>query len=549
METVKERRSHALHAHRTGALDEAARLYHEILADSPGDGETWHYLSVLCGQQGRHAQALRCCAEALRCGYATAAVHANRAFAHRALDDPEPARQAFHESLRIDPDDVGLTLELFDLLRSLGEEKEALCLVQDAARRFPGSSAVWTGLGQLAADLNLGRTSEEAFFSAAQVDPGSAASWLNLGNVRQMRGDAAGAEQAYRRTIDIDPASDRAFWHLAQLVPPDRDPRLAREIVARATPIESARSAAILFAAGKVHHETGRADSAFAAFDAGNRRVRSGYRYSPAADIAAMRSLAASLDATAAPIAAEADAPKLPRPVFIVGMPRSGSTLIEQMLAQHPAIAAGGEIVWLQRHVRNALRSAGLSYPADQLRLGDEQLAELRRRYRRALEIRARNKALVTDKLPANFLCIPVIRRIFPDALVVHVRREPLETCWSCYRQLFTGPQQFAYDLAELGRYYRAAAAFIESCRLRWPEQVTHLSYEAVISNPETQLKELLRRLELDWDSHCLRPDLTSDVVMTASAVQLRGGLARAPRRSADAYARQLAPLRSALVR
>jgi len=230
-------------------------------------------------------------------------------------------------------------------------------------------------------------------------------------------------------------------------------------------------------------------------------------------------------------------------------VPRSGSTLIEHMLARHPAVSAGGEIVWVQRYLRQAVHHAGLKFPAEQRLLGEAALRSVRQRYHAALQVRQQGQCAryMTDKLPANYLCIPTIRRLFPAALIIHMRRDPRETAWSCYRHLFSGRQSFAYDLVELGRYIVAVHGFIDACRARWPGHVVELCYEALMRDPPMLMRALLQRLGLEWEPRCLRPEATADLILTASALQLRRGIAPSALGSAERYTDFLQPLVSAL--
>jgi hypothetical protein len=176
--------------------------------------------------------------------------------------------------------------------------------------------------------------------------------------------------------------------------------------------------------------------------------------------------------------------------------------------------------------------------------LGDAALASVGQRYRAAVHARQQGLGgrFMTDKLPANFLCIPTIRRLFPGALIIHARRDPLETGWSCYRHLFTGRQSFAYDLVELGQYTRAVHHFMDVCRALWPESIVELSYEVLIDDPETPMRALLQRLGLAWDSRVLAPEATPNLIRTASALQVRRGISATPLGSAGRYAEWLQP-------
>lgn len=547
MGDAKEIRREALELHRRGDLAAAERLYERILAESGADGETWHYLAVLRGQQARHAEALDCCRRALRHGYRNASVYANLGTAHRHLGDGTAALDAFAEAARIEPGDADAAFQYIDSLLAAGREREARQRLLDATARFPDDARFHTALGTLAAALNDGELAEAELRRAAALDRTSAESWTNLGNILQMRGRIADAESAYAKALALDPELDRCYWYLTQLRAIDPGERLERTILARAAESQRNPSPAILFAAARIHDRAGDVDSAFAAYSAGNARVRADHDYRIDEDLRRLAALKTSVVAGKSSRALPAAPPEAPKPVFIVGMPRAGSTLIEQMLARHPGIAAGGEIVWLQRHVRDALAARDLAFPQDQSLLDGDALCAVRDRYLSALSLRARGARFVTDKLPANFLSIPGIVRMFPDALIVHARRDAVETCWSCYRHLFSARQSFAYDLADLGLYHNACIDLVESCRARWPGNVVTLSHERLLADPEQRLRQVLAKLSLEWDERCLQPERSRDVLMTASALQVREGLFTAPRREAQRYRPHLRSLLESL--
>lgn len=543
---VSARRRAARDAHEEGDLAAAERGYRAILDEVPEDAETWHLLGVLRGQQERPADVVECCRRAIEHGYRTASVYANLGLAQRALGAADDAQAALRESLQLDPGDPDLTLDYADLLREAGKEAAALDVLRDASARFFNDVRVHTELGRLAAAVNDAKLATSAFERALALHQDSPAVWVNAGNLRQMLGDDSGAADAYRRALALDASLDLAYWHLVQLDAARRDTALTDTIVSRAAAAGSEASPQILFAAGKVQHEAGHTEKAFSAYAAGNRRVRQAYIYDVETDVEAMARLGSRLGEFV-PTAEPDENGKQPLPLFIVGMPRSGSTLIERMLAGHSQIAAGGEILWLQRHLQRGLARSGLRYPEEQGELDDAELAELRRRYLDSLLLRSKGKPVVTDKLPGNFLCIPSIRRLFPESLVIHSRRDAVETCWSCYRHLFTGVQRFAYDLGELGRYCRAAQGLLDACRDRWPDHVVELRYEALIADPAAAIRPVVERTGLAWDSRCAEPASGRDVVMTASATQVRSGLAAAPMSSAGRYREYLGELYRAL--
>jgi len=552
-ESLGEQRQRALQLHQSGALKEAETCYQAIIAAHPEDGETWHLLAVLYGEHERHQQVVDCCQRALQAGYRKASVFANLGLAHRQLGDASAATAALQESLSLDADDAELTLEYLALLMEEGDERAALHCVGKACTRFPQDERMHTEMGRLAVSLNDGQLAEESFRHALRLQPESFELWLNLGSILLLRGDMPGAEYAYRRAVEINGKSPEAWWFFSQLASARADKKVRATILQWAASDSSPSSAPIHFAAAVILDEAEQTDAAFQDWSKGNRLVRSTYRYRVDNDVAAFQELTNAMlkfysivDRSGPGPGPQTDGPI---PIFIVGMPRSGSTLLEQQLTRHSEIDAGGENVWLQRFIVRAMNRSGLSYPSEQLDLDDQEIAEIRAKYAESLSIRARQGRFITDKLPGNFACIPTILRIFPTALILHARRDEMETCWSCYRHLFSARQSFAYDLSELGRYCSAVHQFMDDCHALWPGRVMNVHYEMLIEQPEQTLQSIAERLVLSWLPESLSPASDSYLFQTASSVQLRGGISKQVLGSCQRYEAYLAPLQQALQR
>ncbi len=209
-------------------------------------------------------------------------------------------------------------------------------------------------------------------------------------------------------------------------------------------------------------------------------------------------------------------------PVFILGMPRSGSTLVEQILAGHPKVHAAGEPPdWLERTMttvwsdqRGAARSS----------LGPERLRALAKTYLGGLAAMAPAAERVTDKLPGNFQTLGLIHLALPNARIIHTRRDPVDTCLSCFSNLFANElQPYTYDLGELGRLYRAYHALMEHWRrVLPPDTMLEVDYEDVVDNLEGQARRIIAYCGLDWDDACLAFHTVERAVRTASVVQVR---------------------------
>jgi hypothetical protein len=233
-------------------------------------------------------------------------------------------------------------------------------------------------------------------------------------------------------------------------------------------------------------------------------------------------------------------------PVFVIGMPRSGTTLIEQILASHPAIHGAGELSDFDQLAHQMCDGGGKAFrvpedtrilrPVDLLKLGETYVAGLQRLAPRAERI--------TDKMPANFLYAGLIQLALPRARIIHVLREPRDTCLSCYSKLFTAEQNFTYDLGELGRYYRKYAGLMAHWRDVLPEgRMLEIRYEDVIDDLEGSARQLIEHCGLDWDPRCIAFHQSQRPVRTASAVQVRRPIYRTSLERWRAYETHLAPL------
>ena len=211
-------------------------------------------------------------------------------------------------------------------------------------------------------------------------------------------------------------------------------------------------------------------------------------------------------------------------PILIVGMPRSGTTLTEQMLASHPAVHGAGELKWLNQMARQFRgRDVRGFFPEVARTLSAEQLRELGRTYVARLREQSATALRVTDKLPMNFRFAGLIHMMLPNAKIIHTRRHPLDTCLSCFTKNFGGAINYAYDLGELGRYWRAYDKMMAHWRAVLPEGVMlDVQYEDLVRDFEAQARRIVAFCGLDWDARCLAFHQTVRPVRTASVTQVR---------------------------
>jgi hypothetical protein len=231
-------------------------------------------------------------------------------------------------------------------------------------------------------------------------------------------------------------------------------------------------------------------------------------------------------------------------------MPRSGTTLIEQILASHPDVHGAGELTDFSRLANQMLDAKGKPrrYPDDAAKLTGKELIALGKAYVARLRLLSPDAPRVTDKMPANFLYVGLIHLALPQARIIHVRRDPRDTCLSCYSKLFSAPQEFSYDLAELGRYYRQYDSLMTHWRKTLPRgRMLEVRYEDVIGDLETWARRIVKHCGLKWDPACIAFHEARRPVRTASASQVRQPIYRTSEGRWRKYGDDLQPLVTAL--
>jgi len=297
------------------------------------------------------------------------------------------------------------------------------------------------------------------------------------------------------------------------------------------------------FALGKVYADLGQHERSFSHLIEGNALKRKQIVYDEAAALAQLTRIRQLFTAEAMRKARGFGDPSTV-PVFIIGMPRSGTTLVEQILASHPKIYGAGELSDF-RAALASLRGSDGSRPG----LRAEELRQIGARYLERVRATAPAAERITDKMPANFRYAGLIHLAFPNARIIHTRRDPLDTCLSCFSILFAhNLQPFTYDLTEFGRYYRAYATLMEHWREVLPlEQMLEVQYEELVANFEPLARRIVAYCGLEWDDACLEFYKTQRPVSTASAVQVREPIYRSSIGRWRPYEGMLRPLIKAL--
>ena len=362
---------------------------------------------------------------------------------------------------------------------------------------------------------------------ALELSPDHETAWINKGRALRQMGKISKASECFRQAVKIRPESGIAWENLVLLEGIRiKEPEAERmqEILRNMDPSgEDAK--AMHFALAATRWQSGQKDSAMAHFQAANSLARARTRYDPRSSERLVENIIHQLNEKQVERLQQNGADD-PRPIFVLGMPRSGTTLVEQILASHPRVMAGGERHDLDKVIASTriTRNPSVRFPdwisfldpADTVQLGKAYLDRLPLSVNRAED-------RMTDKLPGNYRFLGLIHLMFPQASIIHVRRNPADTCLSCYLHNFSTGHYYSFDQTELGRYYRSYTRLMRHWRDVLPQDAfLEVNYEDIVTDPERTTGVVLDYCGLDWDDACLNFFETDRAIKTASVHQVR---------------------------
>ena len=489
-------------------LDVAERLLKPHLKEDPFDVRAIRLLAELAARIGRLKDSEALLRRALEIAPDFTAARANLALVLGRLGRPAEALELLDELFRSEPDAIGnLNLKAATVAR-LGDFNEAIELYERVIERAPRQPRVWVSYGHM-------------LKTVGRLDDGIA---------------------AYRRATEIQPTLGEAWWSLANLktVRFDEEDLGAMRSALEQPEIGEEDRFQLQFALGKALHDLGRFDEAFAHYSKGNALRR---RYHPYNPQGIARLVDRSIELFGADLLSSDGGCSAPDPIFIVGMPRAGSTLIEQILSSHSLVEGTSELP----DIPMIAREPG-SYPASAAEMTAEQRRAAGNEYLKRSSVQRRtDRPFFIDKLPNNWMYVPFIQLVLPNAKIIDARRHPLGCCLSNYRQHFARGQDFSYDLADLGRYYSDYVRLMAHVDLALPGRVHRVIYERMVEDTEAEVRALLDYCGLEFEQACLTFYETERAVRTPSSEQVRRPIYSEATREWQAYADHLGPLEEAL--
>jgi len=517
--------SHALL--RLGRAAESVAAARRALALDPGLGAAHNNLGVALAAQGNFAAAIESYRRALRVNPRDADAWSNLGNAHRDRGELRDALASFARALGVAPERADLHHHLGNALLDLGRLDEAAACYRHALGLQADHAGARLTLAMVLRRLGSPDEAETQCRAALRVRPDSAEALAFLAELQTDRGDFAAAEALFRQAIALDPESAPAWFGIAahrKMTTEDAHWISATErLVAKSLPLRHAIS--LRYARGKVFDDIEAYDAAFAEYrQANDLSKRYGVRYDAArlearVDELLARPLARTGVATPPP----QDAPE-ERAVFVFGMPRSGTSLTEQILASHPEVFGAGELTYWDAARAQIEREVGAAASQAAAPTCDASLlARLAAGFHERLAKLAPDARRVIDKMPANFMNVGLIHAALPQARFLHMQRHPVDTCLSIYFQYFANSHPYSNDLETLAHYYGQYRRLVAHWRSLLPAaNWLDVPYEGLVADQEGWTRRMLEFLGLRWDSRCLDFYRTDRVVITTSKWQVR---------------------------
>ncbi len=530
---------------------EALLCYDKALALRPGYVEALHNRAIALRDLQRFDEALACCGEAIALAPALAALHNTRAALLQDLGRYAEALLSCDEALALAPDFLEALGNGGNVLRALKRPAEALVCHARALAIQPDCAEILNNRGLALADLNRAEEGLASIARALSLKPNYAEAHANMAIVLSELGRFDEAGRTIRQAIALNPRRAVFYYTLTVACPAALDEPMTGAMLelARDLGLLDAKEQVFLHFALAKAFEQGDPERSFQHVLAGNALKRKQVAYDEAAMVGLLERPRAAFTKEFMRAKAGAGDPSY-APVFIFGMPRSGTTLVEQILASHPAAFGAGEANIFETTLAEFAGSgtAGPEFPGALLTLSGEQLRQIGTTCAARMRALAPAAERITDKTLENFRFAGLIHLALPNARFVHVRRDPLDTCFSCFSRLFVEGLPYTYDLGELGRYYRAYEALMAHWRAALPEGVMlEVQYEELVADLEGQAKRIAAHCGLEWNARCLEFHKTERLVRTASKTQVRQPLYQNSVGRGRLFEAQLGPLLEAL--
>jgi tetratricopeptide (TPR) repeat protein len=500
-----------------GKLEEAIAFYNKALSLKPDHADAYNNMGNALKDQGKLDDAIETYNKALSLKPDYAEAYNNMGVALKDQGKLEEAIEAYNKALSIKPDYADVYYNKSIVLQEQGKLNEAIDYYKNAISLKPDYAEAYNNMGVTLQEQDKLEEAIEAYNKALAIKPDYADAYNNIGNALKDQGKLDEAIASYNKALSLKPDYVEAHRNLSALVkyqPEDTQVALVSELIQQADLIGHDRCH-LHYTLAKMNEDLGDFAAAYENYVAGGKLRQKLLSYSFKQDelkFGRIKNTAPKLKDFAfdKPIEAATNTP-----IFILGMPRSGTTLIEQIISSHSQVHGAGEQPFLSRF-------------GDTLSLGNQtvnsdNVLQIRNAYLNELNKVSNECPFVTDKMPQNFLYIGLLLKALPEAKVIHVQRDPAATCWSNFKHYFTeNGLGYCYELSDTVNYFKLYQDLMDFWGQQYSDQIYYLDYDKLTLEQESETRKLIEHLELGWEDDCLSPHKNKRSVRTASQQQVR---------------------------
>lgn len=536
----------ALQRHKAGDLQYAYGAYRDALTQNPDHPAALHYMGLIAQQTGQPEQAVRLLMRSIELDPGDPRTYNHLGQVFVGLKRMSEAEQCFRKAVDVDPNHIDSLNNLANILKINGELDNAISLYRKVLELQPNATNSTYNLANALKDKRSYDEAIDWYRQTIKIDPCHVHSHQNLAVTLEQKGHFKEAISHYLSALKSDPHHIKALSNLIAIKSYQPDQTMVEKAIAILddSKIEEDDRIKLNHGLGKHFDRIGEYDTAFQYFA---RAAAVFNERNPPFDVSL---IAGRFEHVIKAFSKEhfervsAFGNKSERPVFIVGMPRSGTTLTEQILASHPQVFGAGEL----QEITQISGKLDFQYPEEIDRMDARLIEETAQQFLRHIDALAPASAVrITDKLPANFIHLGLIATLFPNAHIIHCRRAPLDIGLSCFIELFEMSHDYTTNLEHFGQYFLLYDRMMAHWRKVLPMPIHELRYETLIADQEMQSRELVRFCGLEWDEACLTYHKTDRAVMTPSRWQVRQPIYSSSIGRWKNYASHMEPLRRLL--
>ena len=498
-------------------LDEAEKMSLLLTQKFPSHQLAWKVLGVILKRKGRITEALSINQKVVELSPEDVEAYYNLGNTFKALYRFEEAKKSYQKAIKLQPKHFGAHNNLGITLKELGEFEEAEISFRTIIKLELNNAEAFNNLGNILKELGRVKEAKQSYLNAIKLKPDYAEAHQNLGLMLKESGEFEKAKKKYETTIKLQPNHTWAHYDLCQLkffVKEDEHFIQMQKLYFDQS-LTSEQRSCLCFALGKSFEDMNNLSSSFKYYTEGNKLRKRLLNYNIHQDVDHFNKIKKSTSYIKKNTLENLNPLNKLNPIFIIGMPRSGTSLIEQIISSHSKVTGAGELQYVDQLGRNIA--------SGEYNVSTKILIDFRKKYLEKLQKLSDGKPNVIDKMPLNFMYVGLIYSAFPNAKIIHVQRDLAATCWGIYKKNFyTKGLGFGYNLNDLVDYYQLYKNLMQFWEDQYENRIYTLKYESITINQEEETRKLIKYLDLNWEEACLSPQDNKKNVSTASAMQIR---------------------------